>query len=152
VARLIMLDAGPLGLATRNPGIPQTRQCLAWLRALEVSGAVFAIPEIADYEVRRELIRTGAMAALRRRDALKATLDYRPITTSAMLPAADLWANVRKQGIPTAAPDALDADCILAGQALIAGQPGDTVTVATNNIKHLGRFPGIDAREWLTIT
>ena len=44
--------------------------------------------------------------------------------------------------------DALDADAILAGQAALAGQPGDTVTVATTNLAHLSRFPGIDAQAW----
>jgi hypothetical protein len=40
----------------------------------------------------------------------------------------------------------------IAGQALTAGGPGDTVTVATNNVGHFGRFPGMDARDWPAIT
>jgi hypothetical protein len=51
-------------------------------------------------------------------------------------------------GVPTASPDALDADAILAGQAALAGQPGDTVTIATTNLTPLSRFPGIDAQAW----
>ena len=43
---------------------------------------------------------------------MKATLDYAPITTTVMLKAAELWAQARRAGRPTAAPDALDADCI----------------------------------------
>jgi hypothetical protein len=49
-------------------------------------------------------------------------------------------------GIPTASPDTLDADAILAGQAATAGQSGDTTTIATTKLAHLNRFPGIDAR------
>jgi hypothetical protein len=48
---------------------------------------------------------------------------------------------------------ALDVDAILAAQALtmtIAGD-GDEVLIATSNVGHLARFPGIDAREWETI-
>jgi hypothetical protein len=55
---------------------------------------------------------------------------------------------IRNSGVPTASPDALDADAILAGQAALAGQPGDTVTIATTNLTHLNRFPGIDAQNW----
>ena len=51
-------------------------------------------------------------------------------------------------GHPDGVADALDADAILAGQAAFAGQPGDTVTIATTNLAHLSRFPGIDAQTW----
>jgi hypothetical protein len=63
-----------------------------------------------------------------------------------MLKAAELWADVRRRGLPTASPDALDGDVILAAQALMAGGPEDTVIVATGNVGHLGRF--VDARIW----
>ena len=71
-------------------------------------------------------------------------------TTDVMLRAAELWALVRSAGLPTAAPDALDGDCILAAQAMLAAGPVDTVTVATDNLGHLSRF--VDARLWETIT
>jgi hypothetical protein len=37
---------------------------------------------------------------------------------------------------------------LLAGQAALAGQHDDTVTIATTNLAHLNRFPGIDAGTW----
>jgi predicted nucleic acid-binding protein len=151
VARIILLDAGPLGLLTRARGIPVADQCRAWLAALEAAGARVVAPEIADYEVRRELRRLGATAGVRRLDAMKARLVYLPITTAAMLAAAEFWALIRRAGLPTAAPGELDADAILAGQADTAGAPGDTVTIATTNVLHLSRFPGIDAHPWATI-
>ncbi len=46
--------------------------------------------------------------------------------------------------------EALDGDCILAAQALMAAGPTDTVTVATDNVAHLSRF--VDAQLWETIT
>ncbi len=46
-------------------------------------------------------------------------------------------------GLPTADPEALDPYAILAGQALTAAGPGDVIIVATGNIRHLSRFPGI---------
>jgi predicted nucleic acid-binding protein len=117
VARIILLDAGPLGLLAKARGIPAADQCRAWLAALEAAGARVVAPEIADYEVRRELLRLGATAGVRRLDALKARLVYLPITTSAMLAAAEFWALMRQTGLPTAGPGELDADAIL-------GRPG----------------------------
>jgi hypothetical protein len=70
------------------------------------------------------------------------------LTTDAIVKAAEFWALLRHSGIPTSSPDALDADAILAGQAALAGQPGDTVTIATTNLAHLNRFPGINAQIW----
>jgi hypothetical protein len=49
-------------------------------------------------------------------------------------------------------PHSRDADAILAGQAVMATGPGDVAIVATMNVRHLGRFPGIDARPWTTVT
>jgi hypothetical protein len=63
-----------------------------------------------------------------------------------MIKAAEFWAILRQSGVPTSSSDALDADAILAGQAALAGQPGDSVTIATTNLAHLNRFPGVDAR------
>ena len=102
-------------------------RCLTWLKTISATGATVIIPEIAHYEVRRELLRIRAIGSIK---------------------AAEFWASLRQSGIPTASPEALDADAILAGQAALAGQPGDTVTIATTTLAHLSRFPGIDAQIW----
>ncbi len=105
-------------------------------------------PEIAHYEVRRELIRIRAVGSLRRLDyALdpNSGLDHLVVTTDAIIKAAEFWAFLRQSGIPTASPDSLDADTIFAGQAALAGLPGDTVTIA-KNLRRLNRVPGIDAQ------
>ena len=151
MARLILLDSGPLGLIVRAPSKPQVVRCLTWLNAVMATGATVIIPEIAHYEVRRELLRIRAVGSLRRLDyALDPSSGFRHLTlsTDAMIRAAEFWAFLRQSGIPTASLDALDADAILAGQAALAGQPGDTVTIATTNLAHLNRFPGIDAQTW----
>jgi hypothetical protein len=151
MARLILLDSGPLGLTVRAPNKPQVVRYNAWLNAILATGATIIIPEIAHYEVRRELLRIRAVGSLRRLDfAIDPSTGFRylTLTADAIIKAAEFWAFVRQTGIPTAAPDALDADAILAGQAALAGQPGDTVTIATTNLAHLNRFPGIDAQTW----
>ena len=47
-----------------------------------------AVPEIADYEVRRELIRANKVRGIGQLDALARLLEYLPITTTAMRQAA----------------------------------------------------------------
>jgi len=102
------------------------------------------VSEIADYEVRRELIRADRPVGLARLNALKTTLPYLPLTTSIMLRAAELWAEARRRGRPTADPQALDCDVILAAQALAMG-----ATVVTDNVGHLALF--VEAKSWRDI-
>jgi len=60
--------------------------------------AEIVIPEIADYEVRRELVRAGKDRGIGRLDALKGMIAYAAITTPVMLKAAEFWATARKMG------------------------------------------------------
>jgi predicted nucleic acid-binding protein len=152
VARIIVLDAGPLGLACMRPGTPVVDACRAWLAAIAAAGADVVIPAVADYEVRRELVRINARVKLQNLDDLAARFGLVDVSAEAFRRAAELWAVVRNLGRPTAGDEALDADAVIAGVAATIGGPGDTVTIATNNVRHLGRFPGVDAREWATIT
>jgi predicted nucleic acid-binding protein len=116
-----------------------------------LAGVYIKIPAIADYEVRRELIRAGASAKLKRLAGMRQRFELVDITQEALEKAADFWALLRQTGLPTAGSESLDADAILAGMAATHGQPGDLVLVASSNVKHLARFPGIDVRQWETI-
>jgi len=147
---LAYLDTGPLGRISNPRATPENLRCLAWARSLVAAGFRVVVPEIADYEVRRELLRVGATAGLARLDLVRASFHFAPLTSETMLRAAELWADVRRRGIPTASPDALDGDAILAAQALVGAGPGDTVVVATDNVGHLGRF--VEARIWDQVT
>jgi hypothetical protein len=94
MARLILLDSGPLGLIVRAPGRPHVARCLTWLRAILATGAVVVIPDIAHYELRRELLRIRAVGSLRRLDyALDPSsgLDHLVVTTDAIIKAAEFW-------------------------------------------------------------
>jgi predicted nucleic acid-binding protein len=107
------------------------------------------IPEIADYEVRRELLRLDSKKALAKLDELKDTIDYVPLSTDAMLQAAAFWAQARRQGTPTADPHALDGDVILCAQARLAVGAEDDFVVATTNVGHLSLF--VSAKQWTEI-
>ena len=117
----ILLDTGPLGMITNRPGNPECQAIQQWFNTMSDR---ILLPEISDYELRRELIRANKQRGLRQLDQLKTSIPYLPITTQTMLKAADLWAIARNQGLPTAPPDALDGDVILAAQALILEEQG----------------------------
>jgi predicted nucleic acid-binding protein len=144
--RVVVLDSGPLGRVTNPTASPDNDLCNRWLEDLVASATTVVIPEIADYEVRRELLRIRATKSIERLDALKLMLHYVPLTTATLLQAAAFWAQIRNQGIPTADDKALDGDVILAAQAVLLSNPGDQVIVATTNPKHLARL--VDARDW----
>ncbi len=146
---VVLLDAGPLGLVTNPGGSSEANACNLWLESLISRGIEVKIPEIADYEVRRELLRADKKKGIKRLDDLKNYLDYIPLTTQTMLLAAQYWAQVRKQGKPTADAKALDGDVILAAQAAIIVSTGYEVVIATTNVGHLSRF--INAQEWRSI-
>ncbi len=121
MSQIIILDAGPIGLIT-NPKIsPQAMFCNQWLQShLEARNRVI-VPEIADYEVRRELLRAEKHKGLVRLDQLSQWLEYLPITTIAMRQAATLWAQARQRGQPTAGNQSMDGDMILIAQATTLG-------------------------------
>src|SRR5947209_5667367 len=104
----VLLDSSPLGLACGSPHRSRTAQCLNWIDSLLARGVILYVPEVSDYEVRRELTRVGAIPSLIRLDALVTHrgLRYAPITTAQMREAAVLWADARNRGIPTASPHA----------------------------------------------
>jgi predicted nucleic acid-binding protein len=148
MSTVVVLDTGPLSLLASPHTSPQPVAARQWLAALQAAGRRVVVPEIADYEVRRELLRAAKSAGLANLDLLARQLEYLPLTTVAMRKAAELWAQARQQRRQTAADPALDADVILAAQALTLGVP--QLVVATTNVGHLGRF--VPADDWQNIT
>ncbi|HZT42966.1 MAG TPA: PIN domain-containing protein [Chthonomonadaceae bacterium] len=118
----VVLDTGPLGEVTKRRGHSAGADaCRKWLEGLLRAGIKVYVPEIADYELRRELLRTKKTDSVRRLDTLKARARYLSITEAIMLKAADLWATARNRGFWTADPKALDGDVILAASVLSLG-------------------------------
>ena len=138
MSRAILLDAGPLGLATNPKLSPQSRACAKWIQSHVAMGNRVIIPEIADYEVRRELLRANKTKGISRLDQLANVIEYLPLSTAAMHEAAQLWAKARQQGQPTANDKTIDADMILVAQSITLGV-SDAI-IATTNIGHLSRF------------
>lgn len=124
------------------------------LKLLE-DGCRVCVPEICDYELRREYIRLNKVnpgkqqPAIDKLNELKNTLSYIPLNTSAMLDAAHLWADSMAQHEPVDDVKELNVDVILAAQGRdTAGM--DHLIVATTNPKHLRVF--VDARPFHEIS
>jgi predicted nucleic acid-binding protein len=151
----IVLDETPLSLLAQKVGHAQGDVCKSWYAALIHAGHRFYVPEIADFELRRELIRAGKTASVGRLDAfISAVPDrYLPLTTPAVRLAAALWAQARNQGRTTAPPEALDGDTLIAAQAILFNPAAfglSATLVATANIGHLGTLT--TAASWSMIT
>ncbi len=147
---IIGLDTSIIGIVTNPKSSPNSFACTAWLKTKLADGDALFVPEICDYEIRRELLRAKKLPGLARLDALKKTLNYLPITTDAMQKAAEFWAIARQKGKPTAPDLSLDGDMILSAQIFILEEElGENAVIATTNVKHLSLFS--DAREWTNI-
>ncbi|GAA6620514.1 type II toxin-antitoxin system VapC family toxin [Scytonema sp. NUACC26] len=143
--KAVLLDSHPLSEVTHPKGDPRVKP---WLHSLQESGVVIRVPEIVDYELRRELIRGKKQKSIERLDKLSQFLI--PLTNETMRQAAELWAEVRNQGKPTASKDSLDIDVILASQATLQLPNFDEVTIITTNVKHISRFekPRLFVVDW----
>ena len=145
--KALVLDSGPLGLLS-NPSIkPEVFRIHDWVENASSMGWTVFIPEIADYEIRRELLLIGKTKSIERLDSLRSKATYLPITTETMRLAAELWATSRRIGKPLADRHALDGDVIVTAQVKLLD--ADQALVATSNVGHLNQF--VDAREWQEI-
>lgn len=117
------------------------RNFAEWFERMRRVGHVFVIPEIADYELRRELIRIKS-TLLPRLDEL-AELDgfyYAPLSTPVMRLAADLWAEAWNERRATADRHALDGDATMGATARLLKMGERGVVVVTDNLKHIQRY------------
>ena len=145
--RIIILDTGPLGKITHPKADPAAT---AWLTSLLSSGAAVRVPAISDYELRRELIRSGKPTSIVRLNQMEAALGFLELNDAVIKTAAALWATARNNSKPTAHDHALDGDMLLCAQAIEQQVAGHEVTVATTNVGHLAHF--VPAVHWLTIS
>jgi len=147
--RLILLDSRPLGLISDPENTAHTADIKAWANTVTDEATYLIVPEIVDFELRRELLRSGMAAGVQRLGQAAEDNAYLPLNTAPMRRAAQLWALTRRAGLPTADPHALDCDVILAAQAQLLAEAGVDVVVATANVSHLSRF--VTAALWQDI-
>jgi len=68
--RLLLFDEGPLSLVTNPRESEQSRRCKQWLASVLARGVRVMVPAIADYELRRELLRANRLKGIDRLDEL----------------------------------------------------------------------------------
>lgn len=145
---VLLLDSGPLRLITHPQRSHDVVAITNWLKDCIGAGARVLVPAIVYYEIKRELLRANKTLGISRLETfVNAAPDrYVPLSDGALRLAAELWAQSRQAGRPTADATALDIDVLLAAQAL---QVRGTPVIATTNQKHLSQF--ISARYWTHI-
>ena len=147
--RIIFLDSGPLGIACGTSDKQAARSLRLWLGDEATAGTAIIVPEITDYEIRREPLAARPTASIARLDELHDFPGvYLPISTESMRLAANLRAGTRREGQATADVQSIDGDVILAAQALNYRSDADDWWVATDNERHLSRYLGDRARSW----
>jgi predicted nucleic acid-binding protein len=148
VSDVLFLDSGPLGLITQPQRSHEVIAITDWLKDCLRAGARVVVPGIVYYEIKRELLRANKSVGIARLDAfVNATPDrYLPLTDDALRFGAELWAQSRRTGRPTADATAIDIDVLLSAQALRFGR---LPLVATTNPKHLSQF--VPAQHWTDI-
>jgi predicted nucleic acid-binding protein len=140
-----VIDTGILGVLCHPRPQHNPRVVAGYSRLLLDPEAEIFVPEIADYELRREFlfhIRRGEAHWKESVDRLNAVIRrsrYLPLDTGMMRRAAEFWADARSSGRPTADPKALDGDVILAAQA-----EAISATVITRNPSHLELFVPVE--------
>jgi hypothetical protein len=75
MSAVLVLDTGPLGLVTNPKLSGESLACYEWLEGLVAQERRILVPEIADYEIRRELLRAGKTRGVRRLEIVTATLE-----------------------------------------------------------------------------
>lgn len=155
---IVILDSGVLDLlaspieGTSEEDEKEIYLCTEWLYYLLAKGVYVVTSEISDYEVRREFIRIKS-AGLGILDSLRDVIDFLPLTIEVMKKAAEFWADVRQNHIPTSDDKNIDADMIISAQWYILTEqfPGRAIFIATKNIRHMKIFAKENAQEWLNI-
>jgi hypothetical protein len=70
--KFILLDSAPLGALATPTTAQQIRPIVQWVRDCDAAGHRVIIPEIVDYEIRRELIPAKLADSVAELDRLKA--------------------------------------------------------------------------------
>ncbi len=148
---IVILDSGVLHTLVSTSKVKEVTDCQDWFYYLLSRSALVVTSPICNYEVKRELIRRNKVQEINNLNQLKALIDFLPVDEPTLELAAELWAEARNQGLPTADDLSLDADVIICPQCKLLAEeyPGRYVVIATTNVKHLSRFT--EAKEWQEI-
>ncbi|MDJ0731410.1 MAG: type II toxin-antitoxin system VapC family toxin [Crocosphaera sp.] len=152
---IIFIDTGILGLLSSPNDRKEVIDCKNWLYSFLSKGVNIVSSDICDYEVRRGIL-IGVKSrkkgeGLNNLDDLHNLINFVPVSPIILRSSAELWAETRRLGQPTAELNNIDADVIIGAtcQLIQEEYPGQRLIVATTNVKHLSRF--VEAKKWTQI-
>jgi predicted nucleic acid-binding protein len=145
---IVILDSGVLHTLISNSKVKEVTDCQDWFYYLLSRSALVVTSAICNYEVKRELIRRKKAPEINNLNQLKTLIELLPVDEPTLELAAELWAEARNKGMPTADDLSLDVDVIICAQYQLLAEeyPGRYIVIATTNVKHLSRFS--EAKEW----
>ncbi|NES81901.1 MAG: type II toxin-antitoxin system VapC family toxin [Moorea sp. SIO2B7] len=152
---IVFFDSVTLGILSSPSEKLDPKECQDWLYELLARSAYLISPSLCNYEVRRSLILTSMVKNKRqgssKLDSLHQIIDFLPVSQYIIKKAAQLWAETRSKGQPTADIKNIDVDVIIGAtyQLLQSEYPGQFIVVATTNVKHISRFT--EAKNWQDI-
>lgn len=143
--QIILLDTEVLGkICHKN----LERDLVKVLQYLEREKIGLRVPEICDYELRRNLLLENLAKSIRRLNKFRKTDRLFFFDTNTMIIAAEIWSVIRKQGNPTENKDSLDGDVILAAQAYQLKAYYEEIIILTTNAKDIAKFNYLDLKTW----
>ena len=113
---IVILDSGVLHTLVSTSKVKEVTDCQDWFYYLLSRSALVVTSSLCNYEVKRELIRRNKVEEINNLNQLKALIDFLPVDDPTLELAAELWAEARNQGLPTADDNRLDADVIICAQ------------------------------------
>ena len=81
MTKVVVIDSGPVRLLCRREVTPPVDACREWQVDVVAHHARIILPEIVDYEERRELIRLNSLSSIERLDSLTMLHECLPLTT-----------------------------------------------------------------------
>lgn len=150
--RVGLIDSGPLGdIIKPHPSADVVR----WVHFVKENKIALRVPEIIDYELRRELILQGlkgnsdSYKSIGNLNKYRRTKRFIPLEPSVTLTdACDIWANLRNNNQGTADIKNIDVDVILVTQALSMKKDFEEIIVITGNLSDIRRFCHLGIRVW----
>lgn len=146
------MDSGPLNEIIKPQ--PST-DVIRWLRFIDKNRIAVRVPEIIDYELRREIVlqylvgKNDSSKSINRLNKYRKTERFIPINPSVTLTdACEIWAELRYIGQGTSDVKNIDVDVILAAQALSMKKDFDEVIIVTGNLSDICRFCYLDIKVW----
>ena len=152
---IVFIDTGVLGLLSSPSDRQEVTHSQEWLYYLLARGVNIVSSDICDYEVRRGTLLKNELnlreQAINNLDDLYNLIDLLPVSQIILRKSAQLWAETRRLGLPTADVENIDVDVIIGATCQLLEQeyPGQRLVAATTNVKHLSRF--IQALNWTEI-